>query len=162
MNEINEAEKEITEVTPPEEEAREALTSIAAADEQTEKDPEDETKKTFPESDGDFYQELIEKDLEELRLAFPEVRNITDITELENPLRYAHLRDLGLSASEAYLATSPKRQRIDTRAHLTSAVSRIAASPKSSMTRRELDSAREIFSGMSDSEIQNLYKKVTT
>lgn len=162
MNEINEAEKEMTEVQAPSEADTEAIAPITAEDEKAETEPENEQEKTSPESDEDFYQALIEKDLEELRLAFPEARNITDITELENPLRYAHLRDLGLSASEAYLATSPKRQRTDTRAHLTSAVSRIAASPKNSMTRRELDSAREIFSGMSDSEIQNLYKKVTT
>lgn len=154
MNEIIEEENGITEPAieaVPEEET----------EERAENETETETQTDDAQGEEAFYRALIESDLEELRLAFPETRNITDITELENPLRYARLRDLGLSAKEAYLATSPKRHRIDTRAHLTSAVSRIASSPKGALTKRELDSVRDLFAGMSDSEIQNLYKKVT-
>ena len=113
------------------------------------------------ESDDEYYRALIESDLNELRRLFPEARGINDITELENPLRYARLRDLGLSCQEAYLATSPKRRRVDTRAHLSSVVSHMASAPNGRMSRAELERARELFDGMSDSEIQNLYKKVT-
>ncbi|MBQ8321589.1 MAG: hypothetical protein IJX92_04420 [Clostridia bacterium] len=49
----------------------------------------------------------------------------------------------------------------DSRAHITSAVPRGACSPESPMTQREMERARELFSGLSDSEIHNLYKRVT-
>ncbi len=126
--------------------------------------PEENTENSTEaneESNDDYYRNLIESDLNELRRLFPEARGINDITELENPLRYARLRDLGLSCQEAYLATSPKRRRVDTRAHLSSVVSHMASAPNGRMSRAELERARELFDGMSDSEIQNLYKKVT-
>lgn len=115
-------------------------------------------------SDGENevdYERIIEDDLAELRAEFPELYGISDITELDNPLRYAALRDLGLSATEAYLATT-KRKRHDNRAHLKSAYGRSAAAPTGMMTQRELRDAREIFGNLSDAEIQRLYRKVTS
>jgi len=105
---------------------------------------------------------LIEKqDLEELHALFPHLRDKTSIMELDNPLRYAALRDLGLSAKEAYLATSEPIRKYDNRSHLTSSVPRSAAAPSGTLTRGELEAARELFSGLSDREIQKLYKKVS-
>ena len=60
------------------------------------------------------YEEIIAEDIKLLKAEFPELYAMEDITELENPLRYAALRDLGLSAQEAYLATT-RRKRQDTR-----------------------------------------------
>lgn len=107
------------------------------------------------------YAELVREDLRALKGAFPELATLRDISELENPLRYAALRDLGLSCEEAYLATTKRRVISDNRSHLLGGVPRAAKSPRGTMSDRELCGAREIFSDLSDAEIRNLYKKVT-
>ena len=103
----------------------------------------------------------VDSDLLELRSNFGELSEIKSITELPNPERYAALREMGLSVYEAYLATTPRAAAPDNRAHLTSGVPAAARAPFGSMTRQELNSARELFSDMDDSEIQKLYQKVT-
>ncbi len=126
--------------------------------------PEAETQDTGVENqDGDDYAALIERDLEALRSGIPELQSISDISELENPVRYGALRDLGLTPEEAYRATTTraKRQAPDNRAHLRSSVPKASFSPASSMSYRDLEMARELFSGVSDAEIQRLYRKVT-
>lgn len=105
------------------------------------------------------YEALIASDVDALKAEFPELKGINDITDLNNPLRYAALRDLGLSPAEAYMATA-KRRTQDTRAHLRSAHGRNAAAAMGMMSQYELATARELFPGMSDSELQRLYKKV--
>jgi len=106
------------------------------------------------------YGELAKADMEELRSIFPNLYDKSSITELDNPLRYAALRDLGLTPKEAYLATSEPIQKYDNRSHLKSSVPRSASAPTDILTRGELEAARELFSGLSDREIQKLYKKV--
>ena len=130
-----------------------------------EKDPE--ATPTAEEREGENgagalpdYALIEEEDLKQLRRDFPELSGISSVTELHNPLRYAALRDLGLSAKEAYLATAP-RIRATGKAHLRGAVPGSAASSPSSMPQGELISARELFSDLSDRDIQRLYKKVT-
>lgn len=107
------------------------------------------------------YEALVEQDVAELSREFPELEGIKNITELENPIRYAALRDLGLSPAEAYLATTKKRRIPDTRSHLYSSVPGASALPKGSMSDGELSMARELFPDISDSEIRKLYKTVT-
>lgn len=107
------------------------------------------------------YGEVERQDLEELHALFPHLRDKTSIMELDNPLRYAALRDLGLSAKEAYLATSEPVRKYDNRSHLRSSVPKSAAMPQNTLTRGELEAARELFSGLSDREIQQLYTKVS-
>ncbi len=104
------------------------------------------------------YAAIAMRDLAELAEIFPEVRSKRSITELSNPLRYAALRDLGLTPKEAYLATEDRRIA-DNRAHLTSRVPS-SARAGAALSGRELDMARELFSGLSEREIQRLYKKV--
>lgn len=106
------------------------------------------------------YASLIAEDIAALKAEFPELVGITDITELNNPLRYAALRDLGLSPAEAYMATA-KRRTQDTRSHLKSAHGKGASASVTMMSQLELRTARDLFPGMSDSEIQRLYKRVT-
>lgn len=106
------------------------------------------------------YGEIIKEDIAALKAEFPELGGINDITDLHNPLRYAALRDLGLSPAEAYLATA-KRVKTDTRAHLKSAHGRSAAPAGSSMSYAELATARELFPGKNDRELAHLYKRVT-
>lgn len=104
--------------------------------------------------------DLLANDVTELRREFSELCELGDITELNNPTRYAALRDLGLTPREAYLATGPA-QRQDNRSHLRSAPTVAARRPASSMTVREWNIARALFEGLSDGEIEKLYKKVT-
>ncbi|MBR5818217.1 MAG: hypothetical protein IKY62_06180 [Clostridia bacterium] len=106
------------------------------------------------------YSEIAAKDLSELKALFPELGEIRDLTEIKNPLRYAALRDLGLSAEEAYLATNAQRRAYDTRAHLTSTVP-VGAASAIEMPRSDYDMARELFGELSDTEIRKLYRKVT-
>ena len=106
------------------------------------------------------YEALVNSDIEALKSEFPELQDITDITDLNNPLRYAALRDLGLSPAEAYMATA-KRRTQDTRAHLRSAHGKSAAANVGMMSQYELATARDLFPGLSDLELQRLYKKVT-
>lgn len=106
-------------------------------------------------------EETVDRDLNELRESFPELSEINSVTELKNPTRYAALRDLGLSAEEAYLATNGRVAKGDNRSHLTSGVPASARIPASGMSRAQMEDARELFRDLSDTEIQKLYQKVT-
>ncbi len=116
----------------------------------------DDTQEETQENNSYDYIE----DMETLAEEFPELRG-REITELENPMRYAALRDLGLTPREAYLATSGIRIQRDNRSHLGSAVPRGASRPSSKITASELKAARELFDGISDAQIIQLYKRVT-
>ena len=116
-----------------------------------------------PEEKGEFvdYEKLAREDMKELISLFPYLSEKESIYELSNPLRYAALRDLGLSPKEAYLATCEPVVRYDNRSHLRSAVPRAAGAASDMLGAKELEAARELFSGLSDREIQKLYKKVS-
>lgn len=119
--------------------------------------------KDAPENDARGaldYDELIAKDVAELKASFPELADLGDITELDDPLRYGALRDLGLTPEEAYRATARRTRRSDNRAHLKSSAPRHAAAPNGSLPYAELQAARELL-GVSDAELQRLYKRVT-
>ena len=104
------------------------------------------------------YEALILEDVKALKNEFYELSGLSDITELENPLRYAELRDLGLSPAEAYLAT--KKRRDDNRSHLR-AIHNVKSTHQNTMSDSELASCRELFGNISDAEIRRLYKRVT-
>lgn len=106
------------------------------------------------------YEALIASDVASLKAEFPELAGIKNVTDLNNPLRYAALRDLGLTPAEAYMATA-KRSARDTRSHLMSARGRSMAQDAGMMSQLELATARDLFPGRSDSELQRLYKRVT-
>jgi hypothetical protein len=128
----------------------------------TEPTQEEESKSESIESAANEevdYAEIIKADTEALKARFPELSKISDVTELDNPLRYAALRDLGLTPEEAYLATR-KRRMSDNRSHLYPSPS-VSKSESETMPESEMRSARELFSGLSDSEIRKLYRKVT-
>ena len=112
-------------------------------------------------SDEINYAEILESDLAELRSSFPEITGISDITELKNPLRYGELRDLGLSAKEAYLASGGAKSRYDNRAHLTRSVPKGASYQRGGIPRHELGIMKDLFEGISERELERLYKKVT-
>ena len=111
--------------------------------------------------DEGYYARLAREDMMELITLFPHLAGKESVAELDDPLRYAALRDLGLTPKEAYLATGGKDKSYDNRSHLKSSVPRRAGASSDLLSARELECARELFSGLSDREIQNLYKKVT-
>lgn len=114
-----------------------------------------------PVSEEPDYESIIAEDLAALKSEFPELGGIDDITKIKNPLRYAALRDLGLTPVEAYLAARGKENRRDNRKHLCGTVPGAISAPHGAIPHTELQRAREIFNGMSDSEIQELYRRVT-
>ena len=114
-----------------------------------------------PEIAPTDYEALAREDAKILASIFPSLRGIESVAELKNPLRYAALRDLGLTPKEAYLATCEPTAAYDNRSHLISTVRGKRGSAEVLMTHSELEAARELFSGLSDREIHSLYKKVT-
>jgi len=98
----------------------------------------------------------IESDLSELASEFPE-----PISEEMLTGRYSELRALGLTPAEAYLASVRRTPKFDSRSHLKTSVPRAVKSPSGAMSRRELLEARALFSGLSDRQIEDLYRKVT-
>ncbi len=136
-------------------------------EESTEEESAPATEDTEPsedENDGNEpvdYEKIMREDLEVLRASFPELSELNDISELSGAMRYAALRDLGLSAIEAYLATSHRVVKRDSRAHLSTAISHTAGAPRGAMSRGELAVARELFSGLTDAQLYSLYKRVT-
>ena len=77
---------------------------------------------------GIDYAAVLDADMAELRAEFPELEELKDIYDLANPVRFGALRDLGLTAKEAYLASGGKRTVYDNRRHLTASVPRTARS----------------------------------
>ena len=116
---------------------------------------------TKPTEDSVDYAAVLGADIEELKATFPELGSMQNIDELADPIRFGALRDLGLSAKEAYLASGGKKRSYDNRTHLVTSVPGGARSAVDGISRAELDMARDIFGSMSESEIQRLYRKVT-
>ena len=144
----------------PESREAEAVTADISASENNDNDsPQIPETEQSAKSEPD-YSELLDSDMRELSAEFQPDGKIK-ITDLKNPVRYGALRDLGLTPKEAYLASGGRRERADNRAHLSSSVPRAMTSAFSEIPRSELETARELFGDMSDSEIRNLYKKVT-
>lgn len=100
----------------------------------------------------------LQADLDELLAEFPELYSRGGELPLKSR-RYGELRRLGLTAREAYLATAPRAPRHGARP--TGAAPRPAHSPTSGMSGWEIKTARSLFSGLGDREIQRLYRKVT-
>ncbi len=123
-------------------------------------DTAEENQSTESAPTGIDYSVIEQEDVKALKGEFPELSAINSITELENPLRYGALRDLGLSPAEAYLAACRRKKSADNRYHLFASPA-IAASSQGSISEKEMEAARDIFPDISDKEIRKLYKKVT-
>lgn len=128
---------------------------------------EEPTQDNAPDSEGEErvdYAALAREDLLALKKEFPSLADMSSLSELENPARYGALRELGLTAREAYLATTTPKAQIphtyDNRSHLRSSVPRTHGASGEQMSANEMRAARALFSDLSDSEIVKLYKKV--
>ena len=111
------------------------------------------------------YAALAARDLGEIKRLAPALAGLSHLAELPNALRYAALRDAGLSVEEAlhaachaYLAP----RAADNRAHLRSAVPIGAAGTPSRMTAAEMREARELFGDRTEGEIERLYARCQT
>ena len=132
-----------------------------AQPEEAEAEEEETTEDGEIAKGGDaFYERLAMEDLLALKREFHEAKELNSLSELDDPVRFAELRELGLTPREAYLATKRTRHQ-DNRRHLSGAAPRGAGSPRGAMTQSELLRARELFSGMSDKDIQSLFKRVS-
>ena len=136
----------------------EEITDTAVNQSET-KEAEIPTREEKENEDTD-YKELLKADMLELSGEFSPGKEM-DISDLKNPIRYGALRDLGLTPKEAYLASGGRKEIADNRSHLSSSVPKKFSSQFSEMPRAELDAARELFGELSDTQIRNLYKKVT-
>ena len=125
----------------------------------------DEAVPTAQESAEPDYEALAAADLAEIKQKFPAMRNLTHLSEIENAERYGALRDAGLTAEEAFLATNYARltrRAGDNRAHLAGSMPRSNAAPMGRMSYGELVAARELFDGLSDREIEALWRRTHT
>ena len=137
-------------------EERLAGCSHNGGDEEDAADDSDENGRAGDERNADGERDVTEEILE-LKREFPELSAIDSLSDLRYHERYERFRTMGLSPTEAYMATGEYRSR----------ERNLPSSPLSVSKRtegipdRQLRLAREIFSGLSDVEIQALYKRVT-
>ncbi len=140
----------------------EAEPTPALPEEGEEGTADEATENATPSMTDEDYQKLEREDLEALKAQFPALSGLSSLCFLSDPVRYAELRDLGLSPAEAYLATGGAlRKRSDNRAHLQSAVPRRGAVVTSALSSEQMAEARRLFSDLSDAQIHRLFKKVT-
>lgn len=99
-----------------------------------------------------------EGDIDELKSLFPELSSINSADDLKYAEKYRRFRQMGLSPAEAYLATGEQRTK-EPRYRPASPIS--VTRRTDGIPDRHLRAAREIFSDLSDVEIQALYKRVT-
>lgn len=145
----------------PDEEASSGLPEINVSSTDADASSQDDGEEVFSQDGKTDYAELERADISELKRDFPELSSLGRIIDLANPLRYAQLRDLGLSPREAYLASSGMSRRASGKRHLTGAVPGGAKVADSAMSPSELKGARELFGNLTDEELQRLYRRVT-
>jgi hypothetical protein len=99
----------------------------------------------------------INEDIRLLKEEFPELWDLSSADELQNKEKYLRFRGLGLTPAEAYMASGGAR--VKERPRPTSPLS--VKRRDEGIPDRQLRMARELFSEMSDTEIQALYRRVT-
>ena len=110
------------------------------------------------ETDEEYTDEVsFDGDLDELKREFGELAGISSIENLRFPEKYKRFREMGLNPVEAYMATGETRAKERYIPTSPLSVSRRAEG----IPQRQLRIAREIFEGLTDMEIQALYKRVT-
>ena len=101
------------------------------------------------------------EDLAEIHRLVPALEGVKHLAELPNAVRYAALRDAGLSVEEALWAACHAvvagRAPYDNRSHLRSSVPRGAAGNPAAMTASEMQAAKDLFGDLSEAEIERLY-----
>ena len=157
-----ESEPESGEAT--ENEAVETATGSAS---EPEVDPAEESPETTAPAptDGDDYRERAQRDLAELKTIDPETAVYRHLGEMPGALRFAELRELGLSVEEAYYAVrgAARQSAVPDRGgreHLHGSVPGRAATGGIGMTVGEIEAARRLFPHLPDREIASLFRRV--
>lgn len=119
------------------------------------------------------FEQIAAQDLAELHAAYPETKKYKHLRDMPLEVKqiFGRARDAGLSAKQAYAAANPdgirtdvatavkKQSSSDSKSHLKSAVPVNTKGDSVQMSKSELSEWREMFPGMSDSEIKKLYKQ---
>lgn len=143
------AEDEIAPVPPP--------VGESAADGQT----DSATDSALPEETPKDYEAMAAADLAEIKRLDPTYAPASHLSELPFARRFAALRDMGLSVTEALAAVTPRFTPHDTRSHLRVSAPGGARAPEGLLSREELKAAKELFSDLSEGELHSLYRRVT-
>ncbi len=119
-----------------------------------------------PEEEGAENEETVDyaalavSDLAEIKALCREFAGVERLAELPFAHRFAELRELGLSVSEALAAAMPQRSYESGKGHLRSAVPRPSYTPEDSLSHEEMRAAKDLFYGLSEKEINALYRRV--
>jgi hypothetical protein len=111
------------------------------------------------------FAQVVAADLKSLKDVYPACASYKAITDIPNVKRFAELRELGLSAVEAFAATnrnlinsgsnSPKGSK----SHLQTVVPKGATGGDNLIPRSEFNQLKELFPDLSNKEIIKLYNK---
>jgi hypothetical protein len=104
---------------------------------------------------------LITLGIAEIKRLDPSYAPAVHLGDLPFAHRFAELRDLGLSVAEALAAAAPRFDRYDGRRHLRAVAPRGTKSPDGGLDRDRMKEAKMLFSGMSEAEINALYRRVS-
>lgn len=120
------------------------------------------------------WEDQAKRDIAAIHEAFPETKKYKSLKDLPNKMKFAKLMDdpdKNLTAVEAFAASHSdivvahgklggkvKSNLADTKKHITSNVPKGAKDNGVNISRRELESYREMFPELSDKEINRLYK----
>ena len=121
----------------------------------------DPTPPTEEESSLPDYEAMAAEDLAAIKRLDPAYAPAAHLGELPFAHRFAELRDLGLSVAEALAAAAPRFDRYDGRRHLRAVLPRGTKSPDGGLDRDRMKEAKMLFSGMSEAEINALYRRVS-
>lgn len=138
-------------------------------------DTQDATTNDEESKPSEDFSSLIEKDFEEYKKLYPDTR-AQSFVEIPNVRHFARYRGMGLSVEEAaYLSSRADRERqmkemeadatathAASKAHLRSAApSKSTGGSDARISRSTLEWARETYPGMTDKEIQELYRRAS-
>ena len=107
------------------------------------------------------YAALAAEDLAQIKRLDPAYAPAAHLSELPFARRFAELRDLGLSVKEALAAAAPRFERQDGKTHLRAVAPRGARIPEGTLDRDRMKEAKQLFAGLSEQEINALYRRVT-
>lgn len=157
---VNKATVKTAEEETPEKETPAA--EVPEAEAPIEKEGEGEGASALEEAleEAIDYAALAISDLAEIKALCHEFASAEKLGDLPFAHRFAELRDLGLSVKEALAAAMPERVYESGKSHLRSAVPRPSYVPEESLSHEEMRAAKDLFYGMSEKEINALYRRV--
>lgn len=114
-------------------------------------------------------EQILSADLAAIKAEFKGAEKFSSVAEFPNIKKFGEMRDLGLSAVDAFRVAQPDivaesfapRAVADSKSHLKSAVPKGARDTSITIPSGELDEYRELFPGKSDAELNALYKRAT-